>query len=195
MRVLYVDDEQRALDAFAAAHARDGLSVECCQDSRRVPELLSSRSRRELPDILVMDLYATTDAANSPEAQQTNERVDELVARIAAVRTELAELVAKAKTPAAIDVLRQLREAAETKDLPVILSTREGLALLGDDVVTQSLDMGAEWMVKGRAPGTERAMMNRVYSKSLASRRRLRRDMILTVFGAVLGAALGALFG
>ncbi len=191
MRVLYVDDERSALDAFAAAHGTDGISVECLQEARALPELLAKRNRKELPDVVVMDLYATSGKANSPEAKKTNKRVDELVAQISNVRVELADLVQREKTPAAIEALRQMRTNSDTKHLPVILVTREGLAILGDSLVRDSLEMGAEWMIKGRSPELVRALINRTYTQSLASRRRLKRDVGLMLLGSVLGAALG----
>lgn len=194
MKVLYVDDERSALNSFATDHAKDGISVECFQDARALPELLASKNKKDLPDVVVMDLYITNEKTNSPEAVKTNKEVDELVTRIAKVRAELADLVKKEKTPAAIDALREIRNNPNTKQVPVILVTREGLALLGDSLVQQSLELGAEWMIKGRAPETIRALINRTYTQSLASRRRLKRDVTLTLFGALLGAILGTIF-
>ncbi len=194
MKVLYVDDERSALNSFAADHAKDGISVECFQDARALPELLASKSKKEMPDVVVMDLYITNEKTNSPEAIKTNKEVDELVTRIAKVRAELADLVKKEKTPAAIDALREIRNNPNTKQVPVILVTREGLALLGDSLVQQSLELDAEWMIKGRAPETIRALINRTYTQSLASRRRLKRDVTLTLLGALLGATLGTIF-
>lgn len=195
MKVLYVDDERSALNSFAVDHAKDGISVECFQNARALPELLANKSQKDLPDVVVMDLYITNEKTNSPEAIKTNKDVDELVARIAKVRAELADLVNKEKTPAAIDALKEIRNNPNTKHVPVILVTREGLALLGDSLVQQSLEMGAEWMIKGRAPETIRALINRTHTQSLASRRRLKRDVTLTLFGALLGAVLGTILG
>lgn len=195
MKVLYVDDERSALNSFAVDHAKDGISVECFQNARALPELLATKSQKDLPDVVVMDLYITNEKTNSPEAIKTNKDVDELVARIAKVRAELADLVNKEKTPAAIDALKEIRNNPNTKHVPVILVTREGLALLGDSLVQQSLEMGAEWMIKGRAPETIRALINRTHTQSLVSRRRLKRDVTLTLFGALLGAVLGTILG
>lgn len=49
--------------------------------------------------------------------------------------------------------------------------------------------------MKGRAPETVRALINRIYTQSLASQRRLKRDVTLTLFGALLGAVLGKILG
>ncbi len=74
MKVLYIDDEQRTLNTFSSDHAKDGMSVETCLDARRVVSMLSARTRKELPDIIVMDLYATIDDFHSDEAIRTNRR-------------------------------------------------------------------------------------------------------------------------
>ncbi len=190
MKVLYVDDEQRTLNSFVLDHAKDGMSVETCLDARRVVSMLSKRTRKELPDIIVMDLYATIDDFHSDEAAQTNKRVDELVGSIGKVRAELQELVRKSKAPAGIATLKDIRACPKLKDIPVVLRTREGLALLGDDILRDSVSLGADWMLKGRAPETERAIISRSLEASKAKRRRLQRDVVLMLIGTALGAVI-----
>jgi CheY-like chemotaxis protein len=190
MKVLYVDDEQRTLDAFTSDHAKDGMSIETCLDARQVVRMLARRPSKDLPDIIVMDLYATVDQFDSDEAKYTNKRVDELVAAIANVRSELQALVRKSKSPAGIETLRDLRDCAKLKHIAVVLRTREGLALLGDSMLRDSISLGAEWMLKGRAPETERAIISRALEASRSKRRRLQRDVILMLVGTTLGAIL-----
>ena len=54
MKVLYVDDEQRTLDAFTSDHAKDGMSIETCLDARQVVRMLARRPSKDLPDITVI---------------------------------------------------------------------------------------------------------------------------------------------
>jgi len=193
MRVFYVDDEQLALTDFVSQHAREGITVESCRDARKVIEILSTRGKRDRPDIIIMDLYATMDGFDSDAAVDTNRQVDILVEKIAHARNELREVVHKAKVPVSLSVLRDLRQCSSLKRIPVILRTREGLALLEDNALTESLRLGAMWMLKGRAPETERAMMNRAWEDAKSARRRIRRDVFLMLSGSILGALLGVL--
>ncbi len=188
MKILYVDDEQPTLTAFLEQHAKDGVSVETCLDAREVVPDLSKRRKADLPDVIVMDLYATADAFDSPQAIETNKRVEELVSKIANVRKDLDELVKSSKIPVGISTLRELRACSYTESIPVILRTREGLALLGDEILSESIALGADWMLKGRGAQTERAIIERVVRESLERQRRLKRDVALMLIGTLLGA-------
>ena len=194
MKVLYVDDEQKALDEFMNAHAVDGISVESCQDIRKLRETLQGRSTKDLPDLIVTDLYRTKGELGTKSAEDTNIRVDELVAKIAGTRKELEELVALQKEPAAIEVLESLRNTPKLENIPVIICTREGLSLIDDNLLRKSLKLGADWMIKGRAPEVIRELMIRNYRETAQSRRRPKRDLVLTVAGSLIGAVLGYVF-
>jgi len=193
MKVLYVDDEQKALDEFMHAHAVDGISVEACQDILKLRETLQGRLSKDLPDLIVTDLYRTKGELRTKSAEDTNQKVDELVSNIAESRKELEELVALQKEPAAIQVLEDLRSSPKLEKIPVIICTREGLNLIDDNLLRKSLRLGADWMIKGRAPEVIRELMIRNYRESIESRRRLKRDVVLTVAGSLIGAVFGYL--
>ena len=193
MKILYVDDEKETLDTFTSDHASDGISIETCLDARRIVEMLGRRKPRERPDLIVMDLYATNADFNSEGAKETNRKVEFFVEKICEARAELQDLVKQSKSPAGIYALRQLKASEELKSIPVILRTREGLALLGDDILKESIELGAQWMLKGRAPVIERAMFYRTLDENRSVRKRLKRDVVIMVIGSLLGAALSAL--
>lgn len=193
MKILYVDDEQSALDKFMSEHAVEGISVESCQDAYRLTEILENRKKGELPDLIVMDLYRTNSDLNSDSAKETNNKVDELVFKLAETRIELGKLVSNEKEPAGINVLDSLKQSSKLKKIPVILNTREGLNLLGDDLLRKSVKLGADWMIKGKSPEVIRELMHRKYQESKESRKRIKRDVIMMLASSVLGALIGYL--
>ncbi len=191
MKVLCVDDEKSARDQFMRDHAIEGMSVEVCEDIHHVHEMLMKRPKKDLPDLVVMDLYRTKDPIGSDSAEEANKAVSELVEEIAAVRKRLGEVVAKAKTPAAIETLREFRDSSKLRHLPVLLRTREGLALLEDGLFREAVRLGADWMIKGRPPEVDRELMHRKVEECKQLRRRFKRDVVLMLMGAMLGAILG----
>ncbi|MEZ5997156.1 MAG: response regulator [Hyphomonas sp.] len=190
MKILYVDDEENTLRAFAANHARDGVSVEICGDARQVVELLVQRKAKDLPDLIVMDLYTTKSERGTIDADVVNKQVDDLVLKITQVRDELGELVKAKKSPVAIQTLRDVQNTPRLRDIPVIISTREGMTLLGDELFRESVSLGATWMLKGREAASEREIFTRTVQQSLEGRRRLKRDVLLMLAGVALGAIL-----
>lgn len=193
MKVLYVDDEQKALDEFLRWHAVDGISVEGLQDVRKLKEALESRAKKDLPDLIVTDLYRTRGALATEAASRINAQVDALVLEIAASRKKLEALVALEKEPAAIEALASIRSSAKLQHIPVIICTREGLSLIDDGLLRLSLKLGADWMIKGRSPEVIRELMVRNYREAIASRKRIARDVVLMWAGSLIGTLLGYL--
>ncbi|GAA6138131.1 hypothetical protein NBRC116583_18780 [Arenicella sp. 4NH20-0111] len=192
MKVLYIDDEAGARNHFLNAHATDGISVESCSDSLKVHEMLSNRLKKDLPDLIVLDLYRTNGELDSAEAQEVNDRVDRIVEKIAKNREQLEVLVKAEKEPAAIRALEALKQEPSMKEIPVIISTREGLNLLDDELLKKSIDLGADWMIKGKSPEVIRALMYRNFQAAKIARKRVKRDVWLTLSGALLGALMSA---
>ncbi len=191
MKILYVDDEQSALDKFMKEHAVDGFSVEGCQDALRLTEKLNNYKKKDLPDLIVMDLYRTKSDLNTNSAAETNKKVDELVSRIGKIRKELEILVRNEKDPVGIDVLESLHQSKKLKHIPVIINTREGLNLLSDNLFRKLVKLGADWMIKGREPNVIRELINRKFEESQQSKKRIERDLFLMILGSVIGALLG----
>lgn len=192
MKVLYIDDEAGARNHFLNAHATDGISVESCSDSLKVHEMLSNRLKKDLPDLIVLDLYRTKGELDSVEAQDVNDRVDRIVEKIAKNREQLDVLVKAEKEPAAIRALEALKQEPSMREIPIIISTREGLNLLDDELLKKSIDLGADWMIKGKSPEVIRALMYRNFQAAKIARKRVRRDVWLTLGGALLGALMSA---
>jgi hypothetical protein len=65
--------------------------------------------------------------------------------------------------------------------------------LLSDDEIRESIRLGAEWMMKGRSAGVERAQMNEFLRNAQQKRKRFERDLLLTIFGAFLGTIIGVI--
>ncbi len=187
MRIFYVDDEKRARDAFKKAHTREGTKVETCGNANVVSDVLASRGFWKRPDIIVMDLYTTNAEAGSQEADEVNSEIDRLVQKIAEVRENLDAIVKKSKYPIAINALKDLRLCRGTKNIPVIISTREGLSLLSEELFRESIQYNATWMLKGRDPASERALFRRQVEVAKTKRRRSQMNVVSGLVGAVLG--------
>jgi CheY-like chemotaxis protein len=191
MKVLYVDDEQKAIDQFIQDHAKHGISIEAYQDTHSLREQLEKLSPKDLPDLIVTDLYRTKGPLGTQAADAINHQVNVLLAKIAETRKELEELVALQEEPAAIDALESLRATPKLENIPVIICTREGLNLLNDELLRKSLRLGANWMIKGRSPEVIRELMQREYQEAILARKRPKRDVVLMLIGSIIGAMLG----
>ncbi|MEN8831831.1 MAG: hypothetical protein ABF285_08500 [Pacificibacter sp.] len=190
MKILYVDDEQSTLNAFAQNHARDRVFVETRQDSSDVVERLTECASADLPNLIVLDLYATKDVLNSAEAAQVNQQVDDLVRQISDKRKELATVVHHSKTPTGLETLKRLKATPSLRDIPVVLTTREGLSLIGDEQYSESVQLGANWIMKGRKAQTERTFFFKVVNDARHAGPRIKRDVSLMIVGTLLGTAL-----
>ncbi|MFH0771331.1 MAG: hypothetical protein V1933_01785 [Candidatus Omnitrophota bacterium] len=190
--VLFSDDEKAFQNTFVAAHEASGFHIEHTDDIYSVPQKL--RTARKLPDLVVLDLYRTEAQPGTKEADAANADIDRCLDKLKRVLGELKTLVDRTKTPAAIKVLREIRACPRLVDLPVLIYTRQGLSVLSDEDIRDAIHLGAEWMLKGRSPELEAAQMRAFLWNAQQRRKRLKRDVVLTILGAILGAAIGALF-
>lgn len=188
--ILIADDEDRFRDGFAEAHAGSRFTIEQVTDVDRVPQKLMQSSR--LPDLVVLDLYRTR-SLGTAQAAEDNAVVDELLARIDKDTAELKVAMERLKEPAAIRVLEEIRDIPRLAKLPVLLYTRQGLSLLSDEEFKKAERLGSEWMLKGRGAGAELAQIEGFLGRADAERRRVARDVVLTVAGAVLGVVIGTI--
>lgn len=185
--VLIADDEESFRTAFESRHG-ERFAVQALSDIYSLPQVL--REARKLPDLVVMDLYRTTASPDTDEANKANAEVDELLAKLDLDTAELRAVVNRVKTPAAMSILREIRSIRRLSRIPVLIYTRQGLSLLSDDEIREAIHLGAEWMLKGRSPGLEQAQMNAFLGAAQERRKRLERDVSLSILGAVLGVAL-----
>ncbi len=185
--ILIADDEAAFRNAFVNAHTRFGFSIEEMPDVYSLPEKLSKM--RPLPDLIVLDLYRTKSLGTSDE-DADNAEVDRLLAKLDEDVKELKVVVDRVKDPVSISILHQIREIPRLKKLPVLLYTRQGLSLLSDEQLRGAIKDGAEWMLKGRSDIVEEAQINEFLRRARLKRRRLERDVALTILGAVLALIL-----
>jgi hypothetical protein len=190
-RVLIADDEESFRHDFVNKHAHSDFEVEQVSDIYTLPHKLKDTAN--LPDLVVLDLYRTIASPDTPQSEIDNAEVDVLLAKIDADTTELKAVVNRVKTPAAIKILREIRSIPRLSKLPVLIYTRQGLTLLSDDEIRESIRLGAEWMMKGRSAGVERAQMNEFLRNAQQKRKRFERDLLLTIFGAFLGTIIGVI--
>lgn len=192
VQVLLADDEQSFRDAFMQRHRNNGFTIRETQDVYQIPELL--RTMTSLPDLVVMDLYRTSANPSTSEAEEANAEVDHWLQKLDEVTHELRNVVKRVKEPAAIRVLHEIRTCPGCEHLPVLIYTRQGLTLLSDDEIRDAIHLEAEWMLKGRSSEIEAAQMRSFLWQARQRRRRLQRDVILTLIGIVVGAASSFLF-
>lgn len=186
--ILIADDEEAFRNKFVSKHADCNFSIESLSDIYSLPQRL--KDTEKLPDLVIMDLYRTIAEPGTAEAEAANVEVDKLLEKLDVDTEALKVVVNKVKTPAAIKILREIRDIPRLSQIPVLIYTRQGLSLLSDDEIKESIHLGADWMLKGRTAAVEQAQIYKFLRESKENRRRIKRDLVLTIFGAVLGAVI-----
>jgi len=190
-RVFFCDDEAQFRSKFAANHANSEFEISDTNDVEALPRLLGDE--KHLPDLLVLDLYHCRASPDSPEAIAGDKLVDEKLLELNVKLEEVKEISDRFKEPRAIKILHELRANPRLKNLPVLLYTRQGLSVINDEELQEAHEYGAEWMLKGRKPETERRRMHSFIIKNTPARR-LRRDIVLAVLSTAVGWILSKLF-
>jgi CheY-like chemotaxis protein len=192
MRIFFADDEPEFQSSFLQKHNAPDFQITHTADVYSIPRMLDEAP--VLPDLVVLDLYATRASPLSDEAKIQNERVNQRLAALDRDIVELKKVVDEVKTPAAIEVVRQIRRNPKLTDVPILLYTRQGLSLLGDEELNEAMRLDTDWMLKGRSKELERACMTSYVTDHRTKRQRLKRDVVLTIAGALLGAIVGTVF-
>ncbi len=191
LKVLYCDDDARYIDAFRARHA-DNFDVEVQSSISGVYRDISGRRDRELPDVLLLDLYHPTSQVTA-DALVTREAAKAKLEALSAMIREVREHVDRAWTPSAISVLEELRAEYPEYKLPVMIYTQRGLLMLTDAEIRRIEDADADWLLKDPeriSDATEAAWIRR-YVRVANAERHLPRDMRLTIGSVVASTALG----
>jgi CheY-like chemotaxis protein len=186
--VLIADDEVEFRSAFVKKHGGSGIAIEQLDDVCALHEHLAHC--KQLPDLVVIDLYRTKADPNTPEAEAANAEISVLLSKVESATSELRTAVNQLKFPAAIRTLREIRAIPRLQELPILIYTRQGLSLLSDDDLREAIHLDAEWMLKGRSAALEREQMTSFLRHSRDRQRRLKRDTALTLIGTALGFAL-----
>ena len=187
--VLLVDDEESARADFASRHRNSGWYVSTYDGALRdLPKWLEDKKRSQLPDLLVLDLYTTKEPPGTPGAEQVNKAVEGKIQEIDKLVAELRDIVDSGKEPVGLELLKQVRASPTraVRQLPVMLFTRQGLALLSDEELKISHEKDATWMLKNRTPELERAAMQH----ALARKASLARDVKINALFCILGLLL-----
>jgi CheY-like chemotaxis protein len=194
IKVLVVDDEASAIEEFLERHEKaDKFRMEAF-DGPCLDLAAHLEASIALPDLLVVDLYRTKEEPGSPEAEEVNACVDTMIKVIDRRVARLARLVDDEKDPVGLKLVERIRASpnARVREIPIMLITRQGLALLKDEELKRSLKPDVTWMVKNRSADYERSVMGHVVQKA-RSGRALARDVVLMLVGAGIGVIASVL--
>lgn len=189
LHVLYCDDQARFREAFVKRHQQN-FEVEPVESIAQLRSRL--RNAQLLPDVVLLDLYHPRETADFEAARNTAEqKLAELTMKIDEVR----QAVDEAWSPTGLSVLEEIRRHYPPEKLPIMIYTQRGLFLLDDDQMRRVEELDADWLLKDTdrlSDRTEATRISRVLYRS-RSLRRVQRDVLLTVAGAVAGIVLSTL--
>lgn len=154
------DDEERWTEGFTQRHG-DTFTITTFNDASAL--LTAVLTGDELPDILLLDLYAPRGRSPEGELREAESCVREMIAAEVVLRGD----VDRAWHPAGVDIVEAVREFYPASRLPIAMHTQQGLALLREDLLEQleSLDVG--WLIKNRfSPETDRLVLDRLAMRS-----------------------------
>jgi hypothetical protein len=192
IRVLYCDDDASSVARFVERH-EGRLIIESLLEIDEVPRRLAG-SGADLPDAIILDLFHPIDADPTKWAAHHAD-VEAAVEAVRAALDDLRKCVDRGLTPQALDVLEELRDSYTSRDLPVLIRTRQGLNILRDEDLRRVDDLDAEWLIKDEkriSAGSERTRIRRVVRRARAAPR-MGRDVRLGAVFCVASALLGAL--
>ena len=195
LHILYCDDQQRFLDAFAQRHA-DEFEVETLSDVSGVVRRL--RESKRLPDLLLLDLYHPLDVADFESGRVAAEaKLQELRSKIAEVKPSVDRVWA----PVATHVLDEIRTEFPSHKLPILIYTQRGLLLLDDGDLRAIETSDADWLLKdaNRISAVTESIRIKKFVRLMRRQRQLDRDIVLgaifTFAGALLGVAASLVVG
>jgi hypothetical protein len=157
--ILYCDDEETTRNKFKNDHS-DEFNIEIEPDINTLIRKLLSR--KTLPNLLVLDLYHPNAEVDLSEAQKLNEEINitvQEINRLIKVAKQQNEPLFK---PRAIRILKEIRDSPKLSKMPVLLYTRYGICTIDDEEIKEAISLSAEWLLKGRVPSVEKAVMHRV---------------------------------
>lgn len=189
--VLYCDDEARLRKKFIASHVDSDFSFSELEDVESLPRILADMPR--LPDLLVLDVFHSITTPGTKEALEGDRLVAKKFEEFYEKLREVKEVSDRYKRPRAIHILNEIRSNPKMRDLPVLLYTRQGLALISDEELQDTIENGAEWMLRGRKPETERRRMYNFIIKN-RPKNRIERDVLIAIVSTIVGLLLSKLF-
>jgi hypothetical protein len=190
-RILYVDDQEHFRERFVNDHMKR-FQVEVEEDISNVLPLLLARKRRELPDLLLLDLYHDIDSKGEGRQERVEEAkaaLNELAVVLESVKTK----VDRAWAPTGLAALEEIRTYFPPRKLPILIYSQRGLFFLDEEQMKRVEEVEADWMLKGRGDHYEVQRIRRVIRASRWSRPA--RDITIAVVSIVLSQVIQSLLG
>lgn len=157
-RILICDDQPRFITEFKKRYSQD-YEIEVVDDVRKVTATL--QSRRQLPDLLMLDLYHPL--AVDEEFEQRRQVAERELLRLDEQVKKTKEAVELTWAPLGAKVLQDLRKHYGAEELPVIMYSQRGLFLLDEEEVRLIEENDGEWLLKKQfSPLMEKIRMERV---------------------------------
>jgi hypothetical protein len=189
--VRYYEDQEDFRADFKRRH-KSHFDVEPEADVNEAVADLLSRSRKDLPDLLLLDLYHETDPSLDDEVSR--QRVAEAEAAIddlnGAVR-RVKQLVDRAWSPVGIDVAVEIRRHFPAHVLPIMIYSQKGLFILDDEQMRRIEENQIDWMLKDSerfSTATEETWIRGVVDRS-RSANRIPRDIRIAAWSVGAGLA------
>jgi hypothetical protein len=189
LHVVYVDDDPASLSEFEQRH-KNKLRVSKLTDISEVAGFLA-RHRDNLPDAVILDLYHPL-SADPAERERHRAEVDASLRNVREALDALGKCVDRGLVPEALDTLEDLRGKYSSRQLPVLIRTRQGLNLLQSEQLKKVEELDADWLQKDRriSDSAERARIRRLVRRSRRARH-IERDVLLGTALTVLGVLMG----
>jgi predicted nucleotide-binding protein/CheY-like chemotaxis protein len=142
LQIFYCDDQERFRTTFSERH-RDRFDIVTFADIGDVFDRL--RRAPSPPDLLLLDLYHPLEMEDAERrAEEAEVKLDELRNVISTVKSAVEE----AWAPAAVPVLREIRQRFTSFELPVLIYTQRGLLFLDDSEIREIWECEADWLLK-----------------------------------------------
>jgi hypothetical protein len=189
LRIHYYEDQEEFRTTFESRHAAH-FDVEAKGDVTTALADLLSRKQKDLPDLLLLDLYHETDPsldgdANRQQIAEAEVAIDDLNAAVERVK----QLVDQAWRPVGIDVAEEVRRHFPAHVLPIMIYSQKGLFILDDDQMRRIQDAEIDWLLKDSArfsAATEEAWIRRAVDANRDSSR-LPRDIRIAAWSVIAG--------
>ncbi|MCB9946790.1 MAG: hypothetical protein H6842_03055 [Rhodospirillaceae bacterium] len=193
-RIVYCEDQEQFRKDFKEKHGNQ-FDIHFISDAKEVMEYLESS--KELPDILLLDLYHPQPVDDYEEKRRiANEKLHDLSESVKDVK----RAVDQAWVPDGVSVLKQIRTKYSSKKLPIMIYSQRGLLLLEDQLLQEVERNQADWLIKDReriSPATEELMIRDTIDrfKHKYSKAQLIRALGLSILtGIIAGLAIESIF-
>ena len=195
LRVHYYEDQEDFRVKFERRHGSH-FDVQTSADVNTAVDDLLSRERKDLPDLVLLDLYHETDP--SLDDQLSRQRIAEAEVAIDELNSavkRVKQLVDQAWSPVGIDIAEEIRRHFPSHVLPIMIYSQKGLFILDDEQMRRIEEAEIDWMLKDStrfSVATEKAWIQRVVDRSRDANR-IPRDIRIaawSVFAGIVGSVL-----